>query len=210
MFATISADIVSSTSLSVDDIMQIRPKTTKLFDIIENKYPDFWGRLVKGDYIECITQEVAASFRIALIIKCFVKAFISSDKFGARIAIGIGDMRIVDRKHDLLDGEAIYLSGRAINSLSSQNKAAFTIEFNNPSITPAIRTIATLTDALINILTKRQSEVIFYKLLGFKETDIATAIGIKQSGVSKHASSANWTCIEDAVKFFENLNLNHE
>jgi hypothetical protein len=197
--------------LSVDETRQIKPNVEKLFGIIREKYSDFWGRLVKGDSIECITQDIKSSFRIALIIKCYTKAYMSMNKsrstktniFGARIAIGIGNMRIVDRDNDLMDGEAIYMSGRALNRLSVQNKGYLSIDINDSTLASTLQTIATLTDALINNLTKRQSEIILYKLLGLKEYDIAEKLMIKQASVNEHSAKAKWYCIDTAVTFFE-------
>jgi len=77
MFATISADIVSSTSLSVDETIGLRQRIESLFALLKDKYPDFNGRLIKGDYIECVMQDVSSIFRVALVIKSCIKSFVS-------------------------------------------------------------------------------------------------------------------------------------
>ena len=69
MFATISADIVSSTSLSVNETIGLRQRIESLFALLKDKYPDFNGRQIKGDYIECVMQDVSSVFRVALVIK---------------------------------------------------------------------------------------------------------------------------------------------
>jgi hypothetical protein len=215
MFATISADIVSSTALSIEETRRLKPMTTELFELVQKKCPDFWGRLVKGDYIECLTQDVAHSFRIALIIKCYLKSYVSTDKssegktstYGARIAIGIGDMRIVDREHDLMDGEAIYLSGRALSALGDATKGSLTVATGDASLTEALQTVAMLTDVLVNNLTQRQSEVVLYKLLGENEQSIADTLNITQAAVNTHASRAKWYSIKQAVNYFEQINF---
>ena len=105
MYATISADIVSSTSLSKDETIELKQKMEELFQLLEEEYPTFWGRQIKGDYIECLVQDVSKVFRLALIIKSYIKSFgIAENKdtknfqtYGVRMAIGIGDMRIVDK-----------------------------------------------------------------------------------------------------------------
>ena len=71
-----------------------------------------------------------------------------------------------------------------------------------------LQTVALLTDAIMNDMTLRQSEVIYYKLLGLKETDIARNLGISQSGVNKASSATKWYCIEEALKYFEQINFN--
>ena len=80
MFATISADIVSSTSLSVDETIRLKQRIEALFALLKTKYPDFYGRQIKGDYIECVMQNVSNALRIALVIKSCIKSFPITEK----------------------------------------------------------------------------------------------------------------------------------
>ena len=216
MFATISADIVSSTSLSVDETIGLRQRIESLFALLKDKYPDFNGRQIKGDYIECVMQDVSSVFRVALVIKSCIKSFnIAENKkstknfqvYGLRMAIGIGDMRIVDTEQGIWDGEAIYMSGRALEGMNVLNKGTLSIKPSKKQLSSPLQTIALLTDAIVNDMTIRQSEVVYYKLLGFKETDIARKLGISQSGVNKASSATKWYCIEEVLKYFEQINF---
>lgn len=215
MYATISADIVASTSLSAPEIIELKQRIEKLFALLQDRYPDFWGRQIKGDYIECVMQNVSNAFRVALIIKSYVKSFAVADKnhtkefqaYGLRMAVGLGEMRIVNISEGILDGEAIYLSGRAIEEMGTANKGTMTIKSTLHHLASPLHAIALLTDALMNNMTQRQSEIIYYKLLGLKETDIAEKVGIKQSSVNKAATTAKWYCIEEALKYFEQVNF---
>jgi hypothetical protein len=212
MYATISADIVSSTSLSLESTIELKQKIGQLLKLLENKYTNFWGRQIKGDYIECFIPNVADSFRIALIIKSYIKSLslpevkLNKDfqTYGIRISIGIGAMRLIDRNEDILDGEAIYLSGRAIENMTL-NKGTISISVNNFLLSSELNLIALLTDALVNNATKKQCEVLFNKLLAMKEEDIAKKLGISQPTVNSHSSSAKWYCIEEALKYFEQI-----
>lgn len=213
MYATISADIVSSTSLSKDETIELKQKIEEQFVLLKEKYPNFWGRQIKGDYIECLVPDVSHALRIAFIIKTCIKSFGIVEKkgtknfqtYGVRIAIGIGNMRIVDKEQGIMDGEAIYLSGRAIENMGSPNRGTLTIEISDKQLAMPLRTVALLTDALINNATKRQSEVLYYKLLSTKEMDIAEKMGIKQSSVNEHSTLAKWYCIEEALNYFEQI-----
>ncbi|MGL4519294.1 MAG: RNA polymerase subunit sigma-70 [Phocaeicola sp.] len=215
MHATISADIVSSTSLTADETIELKQKIAELFQLLEKKYPGFWGRQIKGDYLECYIPKACDAFRIALLIKSYIKSFQktalpTSKKFhtyGARIAIGLGEMRIVNQEAGILDGEAIYYSGRAIDNMGPANKGTMTIEMKDASVVTPLRTVAILTDAVLNSASKRQSEVVFYKLLQLKEVEISHKIGIKQSSVNEHSSAAKWYCIEEALNYFEQLHF---
>lgn len=116
MYAAISADIVSSTTLCIEETIALKQRIEDLFFILEKRFPGFWGRLIKGDYMECLLPSTKDGFRAALIIKSCIKSFpVAESKkkklfqtYGIRMAMGIGDMRIVDKEHDIMDGEAIY------------------------------------------------------------------------------------------------------
>lgn len=54
MIATISADIVRSTSLKTEDLIALRNSLKELLDDFEKDYPGFWARIVRGDSIECV------------------------------------------------------------------------------------------------------------------------------------------------------------
>lgn len=216
MYAAISADIVSSTSLCIEETIALKQRIEDLFFILEKKFQGFWGRLIKGDYIECLLPSAKDSFRVALIIKSCIKSFpIEESKkkklfqtYGIRIAIGIGDMRIVDKEHGIMDGEAIYLSGRTLSGMGTPNKnGTFIIEPADRQIRPALQAVGMLTDALLNNMTRRQSEVVYYKLLSKSEQEIANILGVKQSGINQHSTSAKWYCIEEALNYFEQLNF---
>lgn len=216
MYAAISADIVSSTSLCIEETIALKQRIEDLFSVLENKFPGFWGRIIKGDYIECLLPSAKDSFRVALIIKSCIKSFpVAEPKkkklfqtYGIRIAVGIGGMRIVNREHAIMDGEAIYLSGRTLSGMGAPNKnGTFIIEPADKQLKPALQTVGMLTDALLNNTTRRQSEVVYYKLLSKSEQEIANILGVKQSGINQHSTSAKWYCIEEALNYFEQLNF---
>ncbi|WP_300725175.1 RNA polymerase subunit sigma-70 [uncultured Bacteroides sp.] len=213
MQATISADIVASTTFSVEDTVFLKSQMHSFFQQLEVSYPGCWGRLIKGDYIECYVPDASDAFRIALMLKTFIKSIgiKSEDKafitYGVRIAIGIGTMRLVDRGQDLMDGEAIYRSGRALAGMKNLLKGSLYVETGEASYQLAIQTVGMLTDALLNQMTSRQSQVVFYKLQSKNEEDIAALLGITQAGVNQHSSLAKWYSIEQALIYYEQVNF---
>lgn len=220
MYAAISADVVSSTTLSVDETIALKQRIESLFRILEEKYPGFWGRLIKGDYLECLLPSAKDALRVALLLKTCIKSFPLHDTegkklfqtYGVRMAIGLGTMRIVDREQGIMDGDAIYLSGRTLNAISASNRQmTLLISATDKRMEPALRTVGILVDALVNNATSRQCEVLYYKLLAKSEQEIADILGIKQSGVNQHSTSAKWYCIEETLDFWEQLNFSaHE
>ena len=212
MVATISADIISSTALSVDEIIKVKQQLGGLFERLEKMYPGFWGRIIKGDSIECVILEPKYALRIALLIKSFLKSLdIDGNEekrffqlYALRTAIGIGTMRLIDREHDIMDGEAIYLSGRKLEEMGSLIKGTLQIA-STSNEKDALHAIGVLADAIVNNATQRQSQVIFYKLLGNNEHEIADILNIKQSGVNQRSTSAQWYAIDTAVNYFEQV-----
>ncbi len=54
--AVISGDIVASTSLTDEGRTHIEEKLKKLLEELHAKYKMF-GRMIKGDYLECVVPE---------------------------------------------------------------------------------------------------------------------------------------------------------
>jgi hypothetical protein len=73
MIATISADIVRSTSMKTEDLIALRGSLHWLFLNLEKDYRGFWARIVRGDSIECIVPDYRDVLRLAVLIKLFVK-----------------------------------------------------------------------------------------------------------------------------------------
>lgn len=217
MVATISADIVKSTSLETRDIIELRKRLLSLFERIEtDMLPGFWGRIVRGDTIECFVPDCGKALRIAIIIKLFVRmcaeemgASYFTRHYGIRLSIGIGGMKYVDAKEDIMDGPAIYLSGRNLDAIGA-NRDVYSIiglESDAVGIHWLLDSYVSLLDNLISSYSNKQVEVVFYKLLGYKERQISEMLNIYQSAVNSRSSLAKWGLLEMAIKDFEHLNF---
>ena len=125
MIATISADIVRSTSMNTEDLIVLRNRLRDLFHDFEDDYPGFWARIVRGDSIECVVPNYNDALRIAILIKLYVKTRVSEfecsemlQRYGIRFSIGVADIKYADKKEDIINGPAIYLSGRNLDEIS--------------------------------------------------------------------------------------------
>jgi len=231
MNAVISGDIVSSTALNEPEMRVLRENIIRLIETLETAQlnepgnPLFYGHLIKGDYIECYMKEPKESLRVALLIKTLVKMMVLEKpankaldkkrslfkKYGVRLAIGIGTMRTVDTQQGILDGEAIYLSGRKIDDQRSSNKEKVVIkntmffETMDNKLKEQGSVLIDLLDVLFTHTTARQCEVIHYKLLGLNESDIAQKLKVNQAAVNQHSTAAGWNAIEHTLKYYEQL-----
>lgn len=215
LFGIISSDVVDSTSLERAAILQLRKDIySNLFPDLTELQPSFWGRVVRGDTIECCISQAQYSFRIALLAKCWMKNWAevnagSSDmrRLGLRCSIGIGTMRIVDREEDLLDGDAIYIAGRNLDYIAGRNiPVAFGMKTSYIDVETLIDNNLQLLDTLLYDLTARQSDVLYYKLMRYTEIEIARKLGISQAAVNLRARNAGWQQIKATLKVLENIN----
>ncbi len=218
----ISGDIIASTSLSDRDRTSIENALAVLIGDLKRLY-SIYGRVIKGDYIEFVVPEPKDALRIALAIKAFVKStpvrsIPANTKdsrlklfktHGIRLAIGYGDLSRYDPEKGIIDGEAIYYSGRTINDNVTYNKQKVIIKntlffkSNNAELNSEFDVIFSLLDTLLSKATSRQCKVLYLKLIGFNEEAISKELQIYQSTVNQHSRSIGWNAIEKAVLYFE-------
>lgn len=215
MIATISADIVRSTSLQTEDLLVLRERLKRLLGDFEQSYPGFWARIVRGDSIECVVPEYRYSLRIAILIKLFVKILVDEfechellRRHGIRFSIGIADISYADKVEDIINGPAIYLSGRNLDEISRRDLfSAFEIEAVPAAFNDCMESYVALLSNLVDSYSAKQAEVVFYKLMGYKEVDISRRLGIYQSAVNMRSTSAQWGLLNTAIKDYEQLDF---
>lgn len=216
MIATISADIVRSTSMDTEDLIVLRNRLRDLFQDFEEDYPGFWARIVRGDSIECVVPNYNDALRIAILIKLYVKMRVSEfecsemlQRYGIRFSIGVADIKYADKKEDIINGPAIYLSGRNLDEISRKENimSAFEIEQAPKPLSNLLDSYVAMVSGIVDSYSAKQAEVVFLKLLGFKEMEISERVGISQSSVNTRAANAQWGLLNTAIKDFEALEI---
>lgn len=222
--AVISGDIVAYTSLNDAGRELIENALKELINEL-NKNFNTYSRIIKGDYLECVVPNPENALVVALAIKSFVKSIPIKDlslyktnnkiklfkTYGIRLAIGYGTLSRYDSKKGIIDGEAIYLSGRTINKFSTYNKKRIVIKntmyfvSNNLFLNETFEPIIALLDVLINKATSKQCKVLYLKLMNNNEDTIAKKLGIKQSVVNQHSKSIGWNAIDKTLKYFNEV-----
>ncbi len=220
-YSVISGDIISSTSLGSEDRIILEEHLQTLLKALEEHFKSY-GRVLKGDYLECVIPNAAEALQACLAIKSYVKTIpisetsLKKDKnrarlfkeYGVRLAIGYGKLDRYDPIKGVMDGEAIYYSGRKINSKSTHNKERVVIKntlffmSKNEAMNKKWTAILELLDVLFTKATERQCEVVYLKLMGNTEDIIAKKLGIDQSVVNRHSTNVGWNAIETAVTYF--------
>lgn len=216
MIATISADIVRSTSLETADLLKLRRGLQGFIDDLEKDIPGFWARIVRGDSLECVVPDYRVSLRIAILLKLFVKMRVAEfdcsqmlQRYGIRFSIAAGELKYADKDEDIIDGPSIYLSGRNLDEISRKGgrMAIFEVDGEPRSLSSILDSYVALVSDLVDSYSAKQSAVIFYKLLGFKEVEISERLGIYQSSVNVRATNAQWSLLNRAIMDFEGFDL---
>lgn len=211
MYSTISADIVHSTKLTTEQTIRMKEHLQTFLDEMKVTSPGSWGRIVKGDALECVLTQPGDALRIALMMKCHIKRFESKKMdesfktYGMRIAIAIGDMRTNDESNGIIDGEAIYKSGRMIDQKQVKTKGTIFFDFQTNVYADIIESLILLCDVAINKSSFKQCEILYHKLSGKDEESIAAILNKKRPTVNEHSRKAGWYAIEKALDIFEKL-----
>lgn len=224
--AIVSGDIIASTSLNNIDRQKLGNSLKTLIIELGEKY-QVYSRLTEGnDYIDCYVPNTSDALRVMLIIKCFVKSIpinlkdkeYKKDKrikffvtHGIRLAMGIGALSRLDQEQGIIDGEAIYFSGRLISESRTYNKEKVIIKntlflkTTNKDFDDEIAPLLSLLDVLISQNTAKQCKVLYLKLIGNTESEIEGVLKKKQSTINEHSTGAGWIAVEKAVKRFEEV-----
>ncbi len=217
--AVISGDIIAYTSLSVQQKDELEKTLNSLFYVINHKYK-VYIRLIKGDYLECVVDEPEYALEIALLIKMQIKSLefnnLQEDtrlkyfnNYGVRLAIGLGKLERIDKQKGIIDGEAIYFSGRLITEQNTHTQKKIHIKQSlffksyDENLNKEMDTLFGLTDFIINKSTSKQASVIYRKILGEKEDEIAKNLGVSKSVVNRQSISAGWYPLRKTLEYYK-------
>lgn len=208
VYATLSADIVDSTSLSAEDTVKLKESLEDFFPVMQLFCDKAWGRVTRGDSMECVIPDVAQSLRIALLLKCYVKtlnfdsASRAMKKKGIRVVIGLGSLRINDKNNGIIDGEAIYNSGRELDKLSGSDSITLSLVSSEMNV-GGYSALCDILGFVVTRATGKQCQVLYRLLLGETQVQIAKILGLEQPTVNQHAAAVGWNAIQRALARYE-------
>ncbi len=216
--AILVADLVDYSQLITPDKTLINKELENLFTYLRQKYK-VYVRQYKGDYIECYIPQKSDSLEIALLFKTKLKSLeietpakISKNfkEYGLQQAIGVGTLNTMDSEKGIIDGEAIYMAGRKINNKTTTSKerkiikkSLFYLSKKNEE-NERMNAFFALIDTMINKASQKQSEIIFLKLKGMEEKEIAQYLDVNISVVNRQSNSVGWNAIKETITYYQN------
>ncbi len=220
--AVISGDVVAFTSLTVPQRREVEAGIAELFAALKQRFGIF-SRLARGDFLEFYVPQPQDSLRAMLVIKCFLKALpidldLTAQKrakffktYGIRLALGIGELLRLDLDNGIIDGEAIYFSGRRLSEEKTHGSERVTVKSTlffrsgDEELNAEMEPLLALLDELLNRATGKQCEVVRHRLMGKDEQTISAELKREQHTINRHSTQAGWHAIEKAVARFESI-----
>lgn len=224
MLGVITADIVDSRKISIHSREKLyEDLNIFLSDLQKRKLIEEY-EVFRGDSFQCVVSRNEDTLRIAILIRSYIKSYISleeKDKLDnfkknkltskgyflthqdIRLGIGLGSTDFIGKSLAHSDGEAFHNSGEALDKLKYVN-ARMGIKAPVKVFDNLMESTLLLLDAVIQKWTNNQAEIIFYKLQGHTEEEIAQFLKISQSAVNQRSKISQWTAVEKLLIYFEN------
>ena len=164
-----------------------------------------YARVFRGDSIQALFKEPNECLRRAVQLRCWLKKnLLSEDQMlDARLAIGIGKIDFYGETVLDSDGEAFHLSGRAFDTLESDEYIR--IATPDETLNKQLDVICRLMDIQIRGWTRAQAEVIYMALENKTQQVMADELGVAQSAINNRLKLARWKDIESTIDYLSSL-----
>jgi hypothetical protein len=198
--AVITADIANYTGLSTSD-------QQKLIGILSVLAKQHKLEFYRGDSFQVYLKHPQEALKLLLKMRTAAKGINQASMVPVsdiRASIGIGLVNIPVKTISTATGEAFILSGRSFDGMLKSDQQ-LVIQAGIPSISPALRLIASFVDYLLSQLTSKQAEVVFELLNNHTQIETARKLNKSQATINQHLQSAAWTEIEKLLDEYEQL-----
>jgi hypothetical protein len=196
----LTADIVNSTKLNA-------AKDKKLTNALIDLFIDHKIEFFRGDSFQVYIKEPEVALRLALLARASAirlfkdEAVVVSD---IRISIGIGKVNTPVRSLKTAKGEAFVLSGRQFDIISkSQQRLA--VASSNALANEGLQVIAAYLNAIFDVMTGKQAEVIAELLKGEMQKNVAKKLKKTKSTIHQRITAGRWPEIENLLQHYENI-----
>lgn len=192
----ITGDIVNSTSMTIEQ----RNKIRLAFDFLSQNSTHKYEYFIRGDGFQVLLQTPNA-LRESLLIKTYLYA---KTEAKAKISIGIGGISYENERVSDSDGEAFWLSGRALDELKNKSEL-LTISMADEDKKAEWELNCLVLDFLEKTQTRNQSEAIYWLLNNKTQQEIASILSISQPSVNNRIKNSGWNIIDKMLKRFQNV-----
>jgi len=212
--AVLTGDLIQSRKLDNEGMEKVIQSLHDTFNEIQEKILKKEGHfeIYRGDSFQVLIHEPQLALKVTLILKSrLISLFGSSGvKSDARIAIGIGTIRMQSSKIIESHGEAFELSG---SELDKMIKESINLSIKTPwdDVNEEFKVNCLFADNTINNWSAKTAESVFrYLLYGETQEKQAKFFEVSQPAISKRLFiQGNMKAVDAFLKHFENIIETH-
>jgi hypothetical protein len=200
--AVLTGDIVNSTKLTAAKEAKLTNTLAGIFTDYDSKF-EFY----RGDSFQACVKNPVNALRLALLSRSAAIKLFKEDKSvlaDVRISIGIGEVNTPVRSLKTAKGEAFVLSGRRFDEIM-KNEQRLAISTGNPLANEGLQVIADYLNAIFDVMTGKQAEVIFELLKGEMQKTVAKKFRKTKSTIHQRITAGRWPEIEKLLQQYENI-----
>jgi hypothetical protein len=200
--AVLTGDIVNSTKLTAAKEAKLSSTLSELFADNGSKF-EFY----RGDSFQAYVKNPVIALRLALLSRSAAIRLFKEEKIALsdiRISIGIGEVKTPVRSLKTAKGEAFILSGRRFDEIMKNNQR-LAISTGNTLANEGLQVIADYLNAIFDVMTGKQAEVIFELLKGEMQKVVAKKFKKTKSTIHQRITAGRWPEIEKLLQQYENI-----
>lgn len=212
--AVLTGDLIQSRKLDNEGMEKVLNALHDTFNEIQEKILKKEGHfeIYRGDSFQVLIHEPQLALKVTLILKSRLLSLFSTSevKSDARIAIGIGAMRMQNNKIIESQGEAFELSG---SELDRMIKESLNLSIKTPwdDINEEFKVNCLFADNTITNWSAKTAESVYrYLLFGETQERQAKFFEVSQPAISKRLFiQGNMKAVDAFLKRFENIIETH-
>ncbi|BAO56573.1 SatD family protein [Nonlabens marinus] len=203
MEVVIAGDIVNSQQNNPDEYL------TVLKSVLSEYSQDGMFQIYRGDSFQAVLNRPQLGLYAALKLKTALKRLSSLD---VRVAIGLGDVNIIENNVAISTGNALTRSGELLDSL--KNKEQNIMVRSDHKLDNYMNAVLKMALLYMDDWTENSASVV-YELLdnpSLTQEELGKKLGIQQSTASRRLNRANWQETQELYGLFHQYynDVNHD
>ncbi len=213
MQAVLTGDLIASTDYSQDLRDEVASALKKEFAILEEEHGGVFS-IWRGDSFQGTLRDAGDALSVSLRLKALVnkiEATPSAKKVKSqapvadiRIAVAIGEVANIAAEPAEANDEVFVKSGQALDSMDKKKR---TLLLNSPdsAINRELEVELTLLEHIIERWSVASAELVYLKLSGLSDQQIAKQLEISLPAVYKRKKIAGWNTCEVMIRRYKEL-----
>ena len=194
MKAVVTADVVNSTLVKAADFNDLSDKIKAIY---EKDKIEFY----RGDSFQVLVNDAQKVFLQSILSRLLAMQYSNRQKVDIRMSISLGKLNSNSGKIGSNMDDLFVRSGRAFDKFQNSTRRLYVVS-GNEGVDFTFEIMAEYMDSLLEKITPRQAEVLYYMLKGMSQVEIARQLDKTTATVNQHVKTARYAEIESLLKKF--------